>query len=53
MTLIQAPDPVNPKESADTECKTDAKVVAEGRAEEKARKGNIAGSNGNACDCAI
>lgn len=27
MCLIQSPDQSNPKESADTECKTDAKVV--------------------------
>jgi len=57
MSLIKSPGKSNPKESAGTECKTDAKVVAkevaEGGAGDKARKCNITGSNGSDCDYAI
>ena len=53
MSLIQAPDKSNPIESTGTECKTDAKVVADSRVGGKAVKGDTAGSNGTACNYAI
>jgi hypothetical protein len=57
MSLIQVPSQSNAVESAGTECKMDAKVVAkvvaDSRAGGGAVKGKTAGGNGTACDYAI
>ena len=57
MSFIQAPVQSDTMESAGTGCKIEtkpvAKPVADHGAGRNARKGNIAGSNGSACDYAI
>lgn len=53
MSFIKAPGQGNATESKGTGCKTETKVVADGKAGDTARKGKTDGNNGTDCDYAI